>query len=278
MLDQTAKHEKVLYPVTRVKVQGAGGSGVLVYSEPDSKNSDEYINIVLTCEHVIDEAIENKDDWDPVLQKNKKVDFMSEVSVEIFDYDGSNVVSANSSKGNIIAYDKHHDIAAIRLKNNRQLPNVATIFPEKDIPLLKLFDPVWVSGCSLLHDPFASKGEITYLREIIDQKTYIMQNAPAVFGNSGGGLFHGKDGHLLGLVSRVTAIQLGFGVDVMTWMNFSTHPERLYEFFKYQELQFLVDPNDDYYSAMERREKRKKAALRDLLMGSQKSKDDIGSE
>ena len=92
-----------------------------------------------------------------------------------------------------------------------------------------------------------------------------MANAPSIFGNSGGGLFHGDSGHLLGLTSRVTVTQLGFGMDVQTWMNFSTHPDRLYEFFNHQELQFLYDDSDDYYAAIERRETKRKNALRSIL-------------
>ena len=48
-------------------------------------------------------------------------------------------------------------------------------------------------------------------------------------------------------------------------MNFSTHPDRLYEFFNHQELQFLYDDSDDYYAAMERREAKRKNALRSIL-------------
>ena len=101
---------------------------------------------------------------------------------------------------------------------------------------------------------------------MIDQKAYIMQNAPSIFGNSGGGLFHGLTGNLLGLTSRVTVTQLGFGVDVQSWMGFSTHPDRLYEFFDHQELQFLYDPKDNYHSAMERRTDRRKEALRSIML------------
>ena len=40
MLNQNQLHEKILYPVTRVRAEKAGGSGVLVYSQPDPKNED----------------------------------------------------------------------------------------------------------------------------------------------------------------------------------------------------------------------------------------------
>lgn len=258
--------EKVLYPVVRVRSTKAGGSGVLVSSRPDSKKPGKYQNIVLTCQHVVDDAIKVKEDWDAVLKRDVKKDFFEEVTVDLFDYDGSVLVSSNATSADIIAYDKHHDLAALLLHNPREQAFVAEIANKEDIENLQVFDPVWTSGCSLLHDPFANPGTLTYLREVIDQKTYLMANAPSIFGNSGGGLFHGNNLKLLGLTSRVSTIQLGFGMDVLVWMQFSTHPERLYEFMEHQELQFIVDSNDDYYAAVERRENRRKESLRDILL------------
>lgn len=262
-LDIDALHAKVLYPVVRVRTGKAGGSGVLVYSELGKDG--KYVNIVLTCEHVISEAISLRDDWDTVLKRNIKKEFFEPVSVEIFDYEGSNVISSNSTQADVIAYDKHHDLAALKLYNPRQIQYVAGIFPKDGIRGLRVGNPCIVCGCSLLHDPFPNPGTLTYLREIIDQKAYLMANAPAIFGNSGGGMFNGITGELMGLVSRVTGIQLGFGFDVMTWMEFSTHPERMYEFFKKQELQFIYDKNDSYEAAMIRREKRQKDSLKEMF-------------
>ena len=263
-MNQKDLHDKVLYPVTRVKTGKAGGSGVLVYSEPDPNDETKYVNIVLTCQHVIDSAISVKDEWDSLLKREIKKDIMEEISVEIFDYDGSKISSANSSQAEIIAYDKGHDLAAVKLHNSRPMDYVATIYPKDELDQLQLFDEVWTSGCSLLHDPFSNKGELTYLREMIDQKSYIMYNAPSIFGNSGGGVFHGN-GTLLGLCSRITNIQLGFGIDVMTWMGFGTHPSRLYEFFEHHELQFIYD-GTDYHDAQERRKERQRKSLRHLFI------------
>ena len=269
-MDSVSLHDKILYPVVRVRAGNAGGSGVLIYSEPDPKDDGKFINILLTCQHVIDGAIKIRDEGDAILKREVKRDVLDEVVIEVFDYDGSKVVSANSTTGQIIAYDKHHDLAAIKLNSNtRPLAHVSSVIPKDEIANLKLFDPVWVSGCSLLHDPFPNPGTITYLREVIDQKAYLMQNASSIFGNSGGGLFHGHEGHLLGLTSRVTVTQLGFGLDVQTWMGFSTHPDRLYEFFDHQELQFLYDKKDDYHKALARRESRRKDALRSIILDSQ---------
>ena len=262
-------HENILYPVTRVRAADSGGSGVIIYSEEDPKKPGEYTNLVLTCEHVIAKNIQVKDEWDTVLKREIKRDVMSEVTIETFDYDNSTVISANSIKATIIAYDKNHDLAVLKLNSKRQMPYVASVIPKKEIDGLNIADPVWVSGCSLLHDPFPNPGTITYLREMIDQKAYIMQNAPSIFGNSGGGLFHGLTGNLLGLTSRVTVTQLGFGVDVQSWMGFSTHPDRLYEFFEHQELQFLYDPKDTYHASMDRRTDRRKEALRSIMLDNE---------
>ena len=263
-MNQTELHKQVLYPVTRVKAGKAGGSGVLVYSEPDPKDETKYINIILTCQHVVDGSISVKDEWDSLLKREIKKDIMEEVSVEIFDYDGSKISSANSSQAEIIAYDKNHDLAAVKLHNTRPLDHIAKLYPKDKIDDLSLFDEVWTSGCSLLHDPFANKGELTYLREIIEQKSYLMYNAPSIFGNSGGGLFS-SCGCLLGLCSRITNIQLGFGIDIMTWMGFSTHPDRIYEFLEHHELQFIYD-GSDYYDAKKRRKERQRKSLRHLFI------------
>ena len=87
-MNQKDLHEKILYPVTRVKAGKAGGSGVLVYSEPDPEDSGKYINIILTCQHVIDGAISVKDEWDSLLKREIKKDIKEEVANEVFDYDG----------------------------------------------------------------------------------------------------------------------------------------------------------------------------------------------
>ena len=64
--------DKILYPVTRVRATDAGGSGVLIYSKPDPKKEGHFINLVLTCEHVVDKNILIRDEWDAVLKKDRK--------------------------------------------------------------------------------------------------------------------------------------------------------------------------------------------------------------
>ena len=59
---------------------------------------------------------------------------------------------------------------------------------------------------------------------------------------------------------------MGFGIDVMNWMGFGTHPSRLYEFFSHQELQFLYDENDTYAAAVQRRRDKQRKSLRHLFI------------
>jgi len=54
MLSVKEVHDKVLYPVVRVRSGNAGGSGVIIYSQPDPKDENRYINIALTCQHWIE--------------------------------------------------------------------------------------------------------------------------------------------------------------------------------------------------------------------------------
>ena len=68
-MESNALHKDILYPVVRVRAGGAGGSGVIIYSEPDPKHEGKYINILLTCQHVVDGCIKIKDEWDALLKR-----------------------------------------------------------------------------------------------------------------------------------------------------------------------------------------------------------------
>lgn len=255
------QHEKIIYPVVRVRTEKAGGSGTVIYSQPDPDKEEEYQSFVLTCAHVVDDAISTKKDWDSMLKKQVEKEFLEQVQVEIFDYVYlSRVNSSNSYKADIVAYDKYHDIAILKLDSPKQVEYTAKIIPRNEISKVKLFTPIWTSGCSLGHEPFANPGFITYLTEIIDNKLYWMQNGASIFGNSGGAVFLEETGEQVGITARISAIQLGFGVDVITWMGFSVAPQRIYEFIDEQELKFLYDPVDTYKKARKRREEKEKAA------------------
>ncbi len=261
-MDTKELHEKILYPVVRIRTRRAGGSGTIIYSAQDPENPDEYQSFILTCAHVIEDAISYKKDFHPVLKKDIKKEFLEKVDVEIFDYVYlSKVNSSNTYKADIIAYDKSHDIAILKLDSPKPCPYMAKLISKSNIKDVKLFTPTWTSGCSLLHDPFANPGYVTYLTDVIENKLYWMGNGASIFGNSGGAVFLAGTGEQIGITARITVIPIGFGADIITWMGWFVAPQRFYEFFDEQELGFLYDPSDTYAKSMERRKTKAKSAL-----------------
>ena len=255
-------HERILYPVVRVRTSKAGGSGTVIYSQPDPDNEGDFQTFVLTNHHVVDDAIMVTDEWDSVLKKKRKVDVLEQVHVELFDYVRlSHRNSANMYEAEIVAYDQNEDLAVLRLESPKPVEYIAQFISREDAREVKLFTPVWACGCSLGHDPFATDGHITYLKEDIANRLFWMDSADVVFGNSGGALYHGITGEQIGVTARVTTMQLGFSVDVNTWMNFCIPASRIYAFFDEQELRFLYDDSDTYAAAMERRKERMEKAL-----------------
>jgi len=277
------KHERFLYPAVRVfsinkQDQSVAGSGTIIYGEPDPKNDEADITLVLTNHHVIENLITYKKEWDSLLKREVEKEFKEFPSIEVFDYvQQSKVDSSNRFTGEIVAYDKNHDLAILRIQSPREFPYTATLIPRDEIKNLKLFADVVVCGCSLAHEPFCNFGQITFLSEIIDQRKYLMTNASSVFGNSGGALYLAESGWLIGVPSRITGISLGFSSDIITWMGFSAHPERLYEFLEEQELKFIYDPSDNYYDAMKRREKKEKRA-RLTMKAEMQEKGELGGD
>lgn len=262
MLNSEELHKRILYTVVRVRTEKAGGSGIIIYSKPDPLKPKEYLSFLLTCSHVVDDAITIKKSWESVLKKNIDKEYLADVTIDVFDYIGlSHVNSANTQKASIIAYDKEEDLALLKLDSPRPMEYVAPLVPRDKINDIKLFAPVWATGCSLLHDTLCNAGYITYLSEKIENKLYWMSNANSIFGNSGGAVFLAETGELLGVSARITTIQLGFGVDVITWMGFFIAPQRLYKFFERQDMQFIYNPADTFEAGMKRRANKVKESL-----------------
>jgi len=261
-MNKLEKHQKFLYPVCRIYSENAAGSGTIICCKEDTENEGEYNTFVLTNHHVIESSISYKKEWDSLLKRKIEKENFKTPHIEIFSYiKMSEVDSSNKYKAEIIAYDKGHDLAVLRIDSPRKFDYVAPLLPEEKIGDIKLFTEVVVTGCSLAHEPFSNKGQITFLKEVIEERNYFMTNCNSVFGNSGGALFLEETGELIGVPSRITAIQLGFGVDILTFMGFSAHTSRLYEFFKEQELQFLFDDTDTFQKSKERRKERRKTPL-----------------
>ena len=243
MTDIDALHEQVLFSQVRVKTSSAGGSGTIIYSQASAVGLVTFNTYAITCHHVIEDAITVKDEWDPKVGRQRKREVRQLVTVEFFDW--SNVAHGNrplnySADAEIMAYDKDHDMAILRLRTIKKAPYVAMLMQDGEQRALRIGSRVVAVGSALLHDPVLTEGIITHFGDEIDGKLYWMSNAQIIFGNSGGAVFHAVTPHnyaFIGIPSRVAIT--GWGQTPITHLGYFSPISRIHEFFREQTFQFL---------------------------------------
>jgi len=251
--------EEVLYTQVRVKTSEAGGSGTVIYSE---ENKGEFSTYIITCHHVVDSAISVKSDYDPKIGRKRPHEYRQVVTVEFFDYKsvphGRRPVNS-SVDAIIMAYDKPHDMALLKLRMNTEAPNIAKLYPEKAINKINYGDKTYAVGCALLHDPILTEGMITHMGDEIDYKDYWMSSAQIIFGNSGGAVFYPyKDNYyFIGIPSRGDVI--GWGVPI-THLGYFSPITRIYDFMREQHFNFIFDEKFTEEKCKQTRDKIKEEA------------------
>lgn len=256
---KTQLHEEVLYTQVRVKTKNAGGSGTVVYSK---RNKKDYSTYVITCHHVIESALNVKDEYDPKIGMNRKKEYRQVITVEFFDYKniphGHRPIS-NSVDADIVAYDKDHDMALIKLRTVSEAPFVGKLLPKTSIEKVTSGMRCHAVGCALLHDPIITPGEITHMGTEIDYKDYWMSNASIIFGNSGGAVFlDGAEYYFIGIPSRIAISS--WGKTPVTHLGYFSPITRVYEFLKTENFQFIYDDNYTEEQCEKTREDIKKKA------------------
>lgn len=256
--------KEALYSCVRVQTKSAGGSGQVIHS------SKENGTFILTCEHVIDDAITIKKEWSPVLQQEIKKDIKAEVEVEFFKYSYKDRASGSEAiKAKIIAYDKNEDIAILKLKDNVVRKYVAKLMTPEEARKLKYFDNVVTIGAALGHPPVATVGHIESFNDVIENRDYMLCTAPLIFGNSGGATFSTKDWKLIGMPARISVVIAGFSADPITHLGYIVPCWRIFEFYKEQMLEFLYDKKVTYKECVSKiNTRRKKSQLDRLLEGN----------
>lgn len=261
------EHEDMIYPVVRVRYERVGGSGLVIYSKPTPEDKSIYESYVLTCHHVIEDAIKFIEEWSALAGRNIKREDRAEVQVEIFEYEGlSRLVGGTTYNAKIMAWDKQLDIALLKIKSQRKIDYVAKMYPKGKGDKIYLGMPVCSVGCSLGHAPIINYGTITGKHDRMENKEYWMSTANIIFGNSGGAEFL-KDTHeYIGITARVSGVQLGFNVDIITWMGFFVPIVSIYKFIDKQLFMFLYDPNYTSKQCEEIRKKKRKEEERKLYI------------
>lgn len=262
-----SEHEDMIYPTVRVHFQRVGGSGLVIYSKPVSPNSTRYETYIMTCHHVVDEAIKFIEKWSALAGRMIKVEDRAEVSVEVFEYEGlSRLVGGTTYKAEIVAWDRETDIALLKVKSGKKFPYVAKLYPKGKEEDVLLGSPTIAVGCSLGHEPIICYGSLTGKHDRIKNKEYWMSTADIIFGNSGGAEFLGDTHEYIGITARVSGIQLGFGINIVTWMGFFVPITTIYKFFDEQIFQFIYDPNYTSKQCEESRKKKREEEERKLYL------------
>lgn len=272
-LDDLRKvHEDMIYPTVRVRTPKAGGSGLVVYSKPVPDSDGKYETYVMTCHHVIAEAIKKVKKKHPFADRYIETEARELVQVEIFEYEEmSSIVGAAAYNAEIMAWDEQYDLALLRLKSSKPFKYVAKLYPKGKSSLIKLGMGTYSCGCSLGHEPILNKGRLMGKHDIIENEEYWLSTANTIFGNSGGSDFLVETHEYVGITARISGYQLGFSVDIITWMGFIIPIETIYRFWDKQIFQFIYDSNFTSKQCEKLREEKRKEEEKKLLLPQENS-------
>lgn len=243
-----SEHEDMIYPVVRVRYEKIGGSGFVVYSSPTPATAEavrkKYETYVITCWHVIEPAIKFVKKRHAFANRDIVIEDRALVQVEIFEYEElSRLTGGTTYNAEIMAWDKEHDLALLRLQTSKPYLYVAKLYPKNKEDDIKLGASTVAVGCSLGHEPIINYGHLAAKHDMIENKEYWMSTANTIFGNSGGAEFLRRTHEFIGVTARISGIQLGFSVDIVTWMGFFVPVTSVYWFLDDRIFQFIYDPN-----------------------------------
>lgn len=252
-------HHKMLYPVVRVNGDGSGTvisskekracneDNTICIKNTDVSGSGKFETHILTNHHVIEKNITYEEVWSNKEGEDVKVEKLSVVYVEIFQYKNlSDSIGTLRIKADIIAYHEGRDLAILKLQSESQVRYVAELIGREE-PLYVFSDTMAV-GCSLGVDPIPTRGQLTLKNILISGTPYpfYMSQSQIIYGNSGGAMFD-MEGHLIGVPSRVPA--LGWGGGPVPHMGLFIPMSVVYDWLDEEGLQKLYNP--DYVDAIE---------------------------
>lgn len=250
-------HNLFIYPVVRVTLPNAAGSGTVIYSEQNNeplyKADSKYSTYVLTNYHVIDSAIEIVTEWDSSLREEVKKEKRSIVHVEIFQYkDLSTPVGTLKVEAEIVIYNKDEDMALLKLALEGPAQYVAKLRSKEDADNYYVMDESIAVGCSLACPPLPTTGVITRKNFQIESYPFHMSSSQIIYGNSGGAMFHNETGDLIGIPSLVPVI--GWGTPV-THMGLFIPLKRVYDWLEKEHYTFIFDKSKTETACLEERKK-----------------------
>jgi S1-C subfamily serine protease len=202
------EHLEMLYPTVLVRVGKGSGSGTVIYSE---QNEDrEYESFILTNWHVIKNYVKLSKVWDSDQQEHVDTETRRPVNIDLWEYNNfSTAVGTIGRIAHIKAYDKSRDLALLQISDTeREMPYVATLYPEDKDDGPWIFQTVYAVGAGLGKPPFPTMGLLAGYGNDQDGNSLYLASSPIVFGNSGGSLYaYSPRGQyeLIGVPSMVSA-------------------------------------------------------------------------
>ena len=245
------KITEMLYPTVMVDLGGDGtGSGTVIFSgvrEHESWKDEKVWSLVLTNHHVVKGAIGIEEEFDPKRGKNIQKETRRPVHVRLWDYnDYSTAVGTTGRVARILAWDKHRDLALLRLDDNeRTMKNVAILWPE-NVGGPYLFQKTWAVGGGMFNPPYPTEGLLSGISgKDAKGRSLYLSSAPIIFGNSGGSLWafsKKRDRYeMIGVPSMVGAY--GWG-NIVTHIAWSRPVSEIRSFLRENDFGFVLGDKD----------------------------------
>jgi len=171
----------ILNSTVRISTGTNRGTGVIIWS--GTASPQEYYTYVITNRHVVGTA--------------------STVTIEKFNYLNNQTIGETISySGKILARSSSRDLALIEIRSPHPIGEVAHFITLEDFEKVSIYDPIFISGCSLGNTPAITNGNISS----ITTDRHLVTGF-AIFGNSGGGVFT-LSGKIFGIVVQVTGVRV----------------------------------------------------------------------
>ena len=218
--DPAALQRDILGPSVQVNVNGSVGGGTLLFSR-------ETHSYVVTAHHVVHKIIVGHD-------------AETRPPAEVTLYTEAGAV-ADTVEGDLVAWDERKDLALLRLRVVHEYGTVARLASRETLRSVRVFTPIYAVGCPLGHDPLPTPGEVATLNKELNGERFWMMNAPTIFGNSGGGVFHRETRELIG-VSVMVCTYDGAVSTPVPHLGIMVSLDTVYDWLDSLNYNFIYDP------------------------------------
>ncbi len=210
----------LLAATARIESQTDVGSGTVIWR---GRDGDDHVAYILTAWHIV--------------QHNAGPDGPIPLGITIYAA-GHPIFEAT---GTVVARAPSLDVALVESRTADPFPAAARLLPRERVQGVPLFAPVHAVGCPLGYPPIPTSGMLTSKSKALGERVFWMVTAPTIFGNSGGGIYLGESGELIGVLSRISAYKSLIDVAV-PHMGIVTDLGGVYDWLAAEGYGFIFDP------------------------------------